>query len=109
MKNLVLFVAICSFSILLAFSCKQEEALNDCERLQYGKIIMNHFDPACLGKVYYLVDHKTEKQGFCNDFAVELDSIDVGTRIVEVQNGSRNQIFIDTIEVEVCNNIVVNW
>ena len=97
------------FSVLFLYSCKQEEAVNDCERLQYGKIIMNHFDPACFGKVYYLVDNKTKKQGFCNDFAVELDSIDAGIRIVEVQNGTRNQIFIDTIEIETCNNIVVNW
>jgi hypothetical protein len=56
-----------------------------------------------------LVDKKVYKRGFCNDFAISLDSVNIGERVVEVQNNQRRTIFIDTVIVPQCNNILVDW
>ena len=98
------------FAFLFLQACKKEQDNRPrCEKNKFGKVIFNHFDPSCLGIVYYLVDKEVYKKGFCNDFAISLDSINIGERVVEVQNNQRRTLFIDTIIVPQCNNVLVDW
>ena len=103
-------VCILLFAFFLLHSCKKEQDNRPgCEKNKFGKVVFNHFDPSCLGIVYYLVDKEVYKKGFCNDFAISLDSINIGERVVEVQNNHRRTLFIDTIIVPQCNNVLVDW
>ena len=97
-------------SFFILHACKKEEDNRlGCEKNKFGKVVFNHFDPSCLGIVYYLVDKEVYKKGFCNDFAVSLDSVNIGERVVEVQNNNRRTLFIDTVIVPQCNNVLVDW
>lgn len=108
--NKFYFAFILIASLIFWQSCKKDKDKRpNCERNKFGKVVFKHFDPACIGLVYYVVDKEVYKKGFCNDFANTLDSVNVGQRIVEVQNSSRRIIFSDTVEVRLCNSILVEW
>ena len=96
-------VCILLFAFFLLHSCKKEQDNRPgCEKNKFGKVVFNHFDPSCLGIVYYLVDKEVRP-------TLDAKTASIGERVVEVQNNQRRTLFIDTIIVPQCNNVLVDW